>query len=53
MKTYSIVSRGKKYWVQELAPGANPRIIVGFTTEQAAARCIQDLEQHKEADERE
>lgn len=43
MKTFRIVPRGKKFWVEEIAENGDSRILVGFNSEAAAARCVMDL----------
>jgi hypothetical protein len=39
---FRIVSRGKKFFVEEITENG-ARILVGFNSEVAAARCIRDL----------
>ena len=43
MKTFRIVSRGKKFFVEEITENGASRILVGFNSEVAAARCVRDL----------
>ena len=43
MKTFRIVPRGKKFWVEEITENGDSRILVGFNSEAAAARCVRDL----------
>jgi hypothetical protein len=43
MKTFRIVSRGKKFLVEEITENGASRILVGFNSEAAAARCVRDL----------
>jgi hypothetical protein len=50
MKTFNIVPRGKKFWVEEVENGAR-RVVVGFPTEEAALRCLRDLQDSHGAEE--
>jgi hypothetical protein len=43
MKTFTIVPRGKKYWVEEIDEDGSRRAIIGFGTEAAALQCVADL----------
>jgi hypothetical protein len=43
MKTFRIVPRGKKFFVEEIAENGAGRVLVGFNSEAAAARCLKDL----------
>jgi hypothetical protein len=43
MKTFRIVPRGKKFFVEEIAENGASRVLVGFNSEAAAARCLKDL----------
>ena len=43
MKTFRIVPRGKKFFVEEIAENGGSRVLVGFNSEAAAARCLKDL----------
>jgi hypothetical protein len=47
MKTYSVVPRGKKYWVEEIAEDGARRVVVGFPTEEAAIQCLKDLQRQE------
>ena len=44
MKKFSIMPRGKKYWVEEIGEDGSRRIVIGFGTEEAAMRCVRDLQ---------
>jgi hypothetical protein len=48
MKAFRIVSRGKKFFVEEITENG-ARILVGFDSDVAAARCIRDLVAHQRA----
>jgi hypothetical protein len=48
MKSFSIVPRGKKFWVEETNEEGATRTVVGFPTEDAAVRCLRDLQRHEE-----
>jgi hypothetical protein len=48
MKTYSVVPRGKKYWVEEVAEDGARRVVVGFSTEAAAIRCLKDIQRREQ-----
>jgi hypothetical protein len=43
MKTFRVVPRGKKFWVEEITENGASRVLVGFSSEAAAARCVSDL----------
>lgn len=43
MKTFRVMPRGKKFWVEEITENGVSRILVGFNSEAAAARCASDL----------
>ena len=43
MKTFRVVPRGKKFWVEEIMENGVSRMMVGFNSEAAAARCVSDL----------
>ncbi len=44
MKTFIVVPRGKKYWVEEVAEDGRRRIVLSFGTEEAALKCRLDLQ---------
>jgi hypothetical protein len=44
MKTFIVVPRGKKYWVEEVGEDGSRRIVLGFGTEEAALTCRRDLQ---------
>jgi hypothetical protein len=46
MRTFTIVPRGKKYWVEATEDGAN-RMMLGFGTEEAALMCLRELERRE------
>jgi hypothetical protein len=46
MRTFTVVQRGKKYWVEAVEDGAH-RMVVGFTTEEAATMCLRELQRQE------
>jgi hypothetical protein len=48
MKTFRVVPRGKKYWIEEVGEDGAHRVVVGFPTEEAALRCLRDLQARPE-----
>ena len=47
MKTYSVVPRGKKYWVEAVDEDGARQAVVGFPTEAAAMQCVKDLQRQE------
>jgi hypothetical protein len=47
MKQFHVVVRGKKYWVEAIEDGAH-RMVVGFTTEEAAVMCLRELQRRED-----
>ena len=39
MKTFVVVPRGKKYWVEEVDEDGTRKTVIAFGTEDAALRC--------------
>jgi hypothetical protein len=44
MKTFRLVPRGKKYWIEEIGEDGSKRVVAGFPTEEAALQCLRDLQ---------
>ena len=43
MRNFTVVARGKKYWVEEIGEDGSRQPIVSFGTEDAAKLCLRDL----------
>jgi hypothetical protein len=44
MKTFIVMPRNKRYWVEEVGEDGSRRIVIGFGTEDAALKCRRDLQ---------
>jgi hypothetical protein len=47
MKSFSMIPRGKKFWVEETNEAGACRLLVGFTTEEAALMCLRELQRRE------
>jgi hypothetical protein len=48
MRTFVIVPRGKKYWIEATNEDGVRQMIIAFATEDAALRCLKDFQQREE-----
>jgi hypothetical protein len=48
MRTFTIVPRGKKYWVEATGEDGAHRMIIGFGTEEAALMCLKEFQRQEE-----
>ena len=49
MKTFRITPRGKKYWIEEIDATGRVRVLISFSTEEAATRCLRDYREREAA----
>jgi hypothetical protein len=50
MKSFSIMPRGKKFWVEETNEEGACRLLVGFSTEEAARQCLKELQRQEKTE---
>jgi hypothetical protein len=48
MRTFVIVPRGKKYWIEATSEDGVRQMIIAFGTENAALRCLKDFQEREE-----
>jgi hypothetical protein len=49
MMKFIVIPRGKKYLVQEIRADGSPRIVISFSTEEAAVSCVRELQRQSES----
>jgi hypothetical protein len=48
MRTFAIVPRGKKFWIEATSDDGIHQMIIAFATEDAALRCLKDFQEREE-----
>jgi hypothetical protein len=48
MRTFAIVPRGRKFWIEATSDDGVRKMVIGFGTEAAALRCLKDFQEREE-----